>query len=160
MQRIMGIDPGTISCGYAVLAVLQRHQLQAHCAGVIRMSSRDTLSKRYRALFQAITEIVSEVKPDAVVLETQYMHKNPSSTIKLGMARGVLILAASLQEIPIFEYTPNQAKKSAVGNGRASKRQVQVMISKVLNLPDLVSPNNADIADAFALAICHAYSHK
>ncbi|AAF39592.1 crossover junction endodeoxyribonuclease RuvC [Chlamydia muridarum str. Nigg] len=154
---IMGIDPGTLVCGYAFIRVENRYQIQPHSFGKIKLSQKQALSHRYRQLFTEISTILQREAPKAVVLETQYVHKNPQSTIKLGMARGVLLLAASLQDISVFEYAPNTAKKAAVGKGNASKQQVQLMVSKLLNIQDLLADDNEDIADAFALAMCHAH---
>ncbi|WP_348663664.1 crossover junction endodeoxyribonuclease RuvC [Chlamydia vaughanii] len=157
-QLIMGIDPGTLVSGYAIIIVEQRYQIRAHSYGAIRLSPKQTLPERYKELFQTISTVLDDVNPEAVVLETQYVHKNPQSTIKLGMARGVLILAAALKDIPIFEYAPNVAKRAVVGKGNASKQQVQLMVSKILNIPEVLNSNCEDIADAFALAICHAHT--
>ncbi len=156
----MGIDPGTITAGYAIIRIEQRYQLYPHSYGVIRLSPKESLSQRYKKLFLEISEVLNNIQPNAVVLETQYVSKNPQSTIKLGMARGVMLLAAALEDIPIFEYTPNIAKKAVVGKGNASKQQVQMMVSKLLNLPDILNPCYEDIADAFALAICHTHAHR
>ncbi|AEB41422.1 crossover junction endodeoxyribonuclease RuvC [Chlamydia pecorum] len=159
-QLIMGVDPGTIAAGYAILRVEARYQLSAHSYGVVRLSPKLLLSQRYKKLFLEISKVLEDVSPDVLVLETQFVSKNPQSTIKLGMARGVVLLAAALKEIPIVEYTPNVAKKAVVGRGGASKQQVQLMVSKMLGLPELVQPDCEDIADAFALAICHTHMHS
>ncbi|ANH78421.1 crossover junction endodeoxyribonuclease RuvC [Candidatus Chlamydia sanziniae] len=157
-QLIMGVDPGTVVSGYAVITVEQRYRITPHSYGVIRLSSKDTLPQRYRKLFEGISDVLNEVQPETMILETQFVNKNPQSTIKLGMARGVILLAAALRDIPIFEYAPNVAKKAVVGKGHASKKQVQAMISKLLNLPEILDPRHEDIADAFALAICHTHA--
>ncbi|MEF9519441.1 crossover junction endodeoxyribonuclease RuvC [Chlamydia crocodili] len=157
-QLIMGIDPGTLVSGYAIILVEQRYKIRAHSYGAIRLSSKDSLTERYKQLFQTLSAVLDDTTPDAVVLETQYVHKNPQSTIKLGMARGVLVLSAALRDIPVFEYAPNVAKRAVVGKGNASKQQVQLMVSKILNIPDVLNSNCEDIADAFALAICHAHT--
>lgn len=153
----MGIDPGTLVCGYALIRVENRYQIFPHSFGKIKLPQKQPLSHRYKQLFTEISTILQQESPQAVVLETQYVHKNPQSTIKLGMAKGVLLLAASLHDVSVFEYSPNTAKKAAVGKGNASKQQVQLMVSKLLNVPDLLATDNEDIADAFALAMCHAH---
>ncbi|SPN73741.1 Crossover junction endodeoxyribonuclease RuvC,Holliday junction resolvase,crossover junction endodeoxyribonuclease RuvC,Crossover junction endodeoxyribonuclease RuvC [Chlamydia serpentis] len=156
-QLIIGVDPGTIVAGYAVVALEQRYQLRPHSYGAIHLSPKSPLPMRYRTLFEELSRILDHIQPDVMVLETQFVNKNPQSTIKLGMARGIVLLAAALRDIPIFEYAPNVAKKAVVGKGHASKRQVQIMVSKLLNLPDILDPSKEDIADAFALAICHTH---
>ncbi|EPP34866.1 crossover junction endodeoxyribonuclease RuvC [Chlamydia ibidis] len=156
-QLIMGIDPGTQVTGYGIIAVEMRYQIRAHSYGAIRLSPKKDLANRYKQLFLTISEVIENIQPDAVVLETQYVHKNPQSTIKLGMARGIILLAASLKNIPVFEYTPNVAKKAVVGKGNASKQQVQLMVSKILNIPDILDAKFEDVADAFSLAICHTH---
>ncbi|WP_213318736.1 crossover junction endodeoxyribonuclease RuvC [Chlamydiifrater volucris] len=157
---ILGIDPGTATTGYAFLYVEKRYRFVPYKFGKIEPSPRLSLTQRYRILFENMRDLITENKPSVVVLETQFVHKNPQSTIKLGMARGVLVLAASLNEIPVFEYPPAVAKVAVVGKGNARKEQVQLMTSRLLGLPDLQKPSNEDVADAFALAICHAQSRN
>ena len=116
------------------------------------------LPARYLALFNSMEKLLELYTPDAVAVETQFVYKNVQSALKLGMARGVIIIAAARRGIPIFEYAPKKAKLAVVGNGAASKEQVQRMIQLLLKLPELPEPEDA--ADALALAICHAHSVK
>ena len=116
------------------------------------------MTSRYRIIFRSIETLLDRHQPEAVAVETQYIHKNPQSGIKLGMARGVVVLAAALREIPVFEYAPSRAKRAVVGNGKASKVQVQSMVQLLLSLPELPEPEDA--ADALALAICHGQAFK
>lgn len=153
---VMGIDPGTLVSGYAILSVEQQRHLRPHCYGKIQLSAKKELPERYKELFLTVSDVLKSTHIDSLVLETQYVHKNPQSTIKLSMARGVLLLVASLHNIPVFEYEPSVAKKAAVGNGGATKQQVQFMVSKLLNIPDILEKGYEDVADAFALAMCHA----
>jgi crossover junction endodeoxyribonuclease RuvC len=101
---------------------------------------------------------MEKYQPDAVAIETQFVYKNVQSAMKLGMARAMGLLAAARRQIPIFEYAPTKAKLAVVGNGGASKMQVQKMIQLLLRLPTLPEPEDA--ADALALAICHAHTIK
>ncbi|AAD18760.1 RuvC [Chlamydia pneumoniae TW-183] len=156
-ELIIGVDPGTIVAGYAIIAVEQRYQLRPYSYGAIRLSSDMPLPMRYKTLFEQLSGVLDDTQPNAMVLETQFVNKNPQSTMKLAMARGIVLLAAAQRDILIFEYAPNVAKKAVVGKGHASKRQVQVMVSKILNVPEVLHPSNEDIADAFALAICHTH---
>lgn len=152
-RKILGIDPGTLVTGYGIIAVDDNRQFEVIDYGCVRPPSSNPLTLRYKIIFQAIEALLDQHRPEAVAVETQYIHKNPQSGIKLGMARGMVVLAAALREIPIFEYAPSRAKQAVVGNGRASKVQVQSMVQMLLSLPELPQPEDA--ADALALAICH-----
>lgn len=150
---ILGIDPGTRVTGFGLILVDERRCFSAIDYGCIRPPAAELLSQRYKILYKAIEALIEKYQPDAVVVETQYIHKNPQSGIKLGMARGMVVLAATLREIPIFEYAPSRAKQAVVGTGRASKQQVQAMVQRLLSLSKRPEPEDA--ADALALAICH-----
>ncbi len=154
-QIILGIDPGTRVTGYGVIKV--RHpRIEPVDFGCIRPPTNQDLPARYLALFNSLEKLLNEYSPDAVAVETQFVYKNVQSALKLGMARGVVMIAAARRGIPIFEYAPKKAKLAVVGNGSASKEQVQKMIQLLLELPVLPEPEDA--ADALALAICHAHS--
>lgn len=156
-QIILGIDPGTRITGYGVIKV--RHpQIEPIDFGCIRPPTDLDLPARYLALFNSLEKLLDRYTPNAVAVETQFVYKNAQSALKLGMARGVIIIAAARRGIPIFEYAPKKAKLAVVGNGSASKEQVQKMIQLLLRLPELPEPEDA--ADALALAICHANSVK
>lgn len=152
---ILGIDPGTCITGYGIISYDHKEQ-KALDFGCIRPPAKTILSKRYLIIFEALSDLIKKYKPDAVSIETQFVCKNPSSAIKLGMARGMGVLAAAKHEIPIYEYTPKKAKLSAVGNGSASKLQVQKMIQILFSLKELPEPEDA--ADALALALCHGHT--
>lgn len=152
-RTILGIDPGTLLTGYGLVTVDERRLFKVVDYGCIRPPPSQPLTARYKIIFRAIETLLDRYSPDEVAVETQYIHKNPQSGIKLGMARGVAVLAASLREIPIFEYAPTRAKRAVVGNGRASKAQVQAMVQRLLSLSE--PPHPEDAADALALAICH-----
>lgn len=149
---VLGIDPGTAVTGYAVIEK-SKNIIQAIDYGCIRPPATMHLHDRYLVLYEGIKELLLLHKPCAVSVETQYVHKNPQSAIKLGMARGVMILAARKQGIPVAEYTPTKAKIAVVGTGRASKHQVQMMMQRLLKLQHPPTPQDA--ADALALAFCH-----
>ena len=152
---ILGIDPGTRITGYGVIK-LNHPQLEPLDFGCIRPPVNLELPARYLALFNALEKLLDLYSPNAVAVETQFVYKNVQSAIKLGMARGVVLIAAAKRGIPIYEYTPKKAKLAVVGTGSASKNQVQRMIQLLLKLPILPEPEDA--ADALALAICHANS--
>lgn len=156
---VIGIDPGTRVTGYGIV---QSHNQMRKLVeyGCIRPPGKAKLSERYHTIFNDIEYLLNEHKPDVLAVETQYVDKNVQSAIKLGMARGVIILAAARKGIPVYEYSPTKAKMAVVGSGRASKQQVQGMVKLLLNLP--TAPEPEDAADALALALCHLNSinHK
>lgn len=152
---ILGIDPGTRITGYGIIDY-HPHRTEALDFGCIRPPLSATSSKKYLIIFEGIKALIDQFKPEAVAVEGQFVHKNALSALKLGMARGMAILAAEMAGIPIFEYAPTKAKKAVVGHGSASKEQVQRMIQTLLNLSDPPTPEDA--ADALALALCHAHS--
>jgi crossover junction endodeoxyribonuclease RuvC len=151
---ILGVDPGTQVSGYGIISVQDKHYVPIDF-GCIRPPSHYKLTERYLVIFDSIDQLIEQYQPTALAVETQYVNKNAQSAIKLGMARGVIMIAAKRRGIPIFEYAPTQAKRAVVGNGKASKSQVQGMIQLLLKLTSLPQP--ADAADALALAICHAH---
>ncbi len=153
--KVLGVDPGTRITGYGILeGHLGRFQVLDY--GCIRPPANDILSMRYRIIYEGICELLDKFQPDAVAVESQYMRDNFSSVLKLGMAKGMVLLAASQRSIPIHEYAPSKAKSAVVGNGRASKIQVQTMVQKLLSLSQMPQPTDA--ADALALAICHIHN--
>lgn len=153
-QIILGIDPGTRITGYGVIKA-RASRYEPLDFGCIRPPVNEELPARYLALFNGVEKLLERYSPNAVAVETQFVYKNVQSAIKLGMARGVVMLAAARREIPVFEYTPKKAKLAVVGHGSASKEQVQRMIQLLLKLPN--APEPEDAADALALALCHAH---
>lgn len=156
MQKIIiGIDPGTLITGYGIIKVFGSSN-EVVDFGCIRPPSSEKLSERYLIIFNSLEKILEMHQPIALAVETQYFSKNVQSILKLGMARGAVIVAAKRKNIPVYEYSPTRAKKAVVGCGNASKRQVQIMVQALLNLKSLPEPNDA--ADALALALCHAHT--
>jgi crossover junction endodeoxyribonuclease RuvC len=152
---IIGIDPGTVVTGYGVIQ-LCGGSYRALDYGCIRPPSSLDLSDRYLILFDGLTELLEKYKPKTLAIETQYVKHNIQSAIKLGMARGICVVAAKKKGLNVFEYAPTKAKRAVVGTGKASKYQVQAMVQRLLQLVELPEPEDA--ADALALAICHAQS--
>lgn len=150
---ILGIDPGTKKSGYGIIRVDQS-RLEPLDFGVIKPPALADNSQRYVILFNSFEKLLESYKPDAVSIETQFVHKNVSSSFKIAMARSMAIVTAARQNIPIFEYAPKKAKLAVAGNGSASKEQVQKMVQLILSLSCMPEPEDA--ADALALAICHA----
>ncbi|HRD55848.1 MAG TPA: crossover junction endodeoxyribonuclease RuvC [Parachlamydiaceae bacterium] len=150
---ILGIDPGTLVTGYGLVSA-KDHHFSAIDYGCIRPSLKDKLTDRYLYIYNGIKELLEKYQPDALVVETQFVNKNPQSAIKLGMARGIIILAAKKRGISVFEYAPTKIKLAVAGKGKASKFEVQRMVQLLLKLSALPEPEDA--ADALAAAICHA----
>jgi crossover junction endodeoxyribonuclease RuvC len=152
---VIGIDPGTSLTGYGILSYTHAKQT-ALDFGCIRPPAQSSPPEKYRIIFESIELLLDKYQPDALAVETQFVYKNVQSAIKLGMARGMAILAAAKRNIPVHEYAPKKAKLAVVGHGSASKQQVQKMIQLLLCLPHLPEPEDA--ADALALAICHCHT--
>jgi crossover junction endodeoxyribonuclease RuvC len=150
---ILGIDPGTQITGFGIIKI--GTQLEPLDFGCIRPPSKLPLSERYLIIFQGIDHLIEKYQPDAIAVESQFVHKNVQSAMKLGMARGMVILAGARKGVPLYEYAPKKAKLAVVGIGSASKHQVQKMVQSLLKLPS--APHPEDAADALALAICHAH---
>ena len=149
-EIILGIDPGTRVTGYGVIAF---HALmQPLDFGCIRPPPDLPLAMRYKIIFEAIEALIEKFSPTAVAIESQFVLKNAQSAIKLGMAKGMALLAAARKNIAVYEFAPTQAKLAVVGRGSASKEQVQKMMQSLLQLPH--PPEPEDASDALSLAIC------
>lgn len=158
-QIFLGIDPGTKVTGYGIISYHDNHYI-ALDYGCIRPPAHLKLSERCLIIDQALEELLSRYELSALVLETQFVGKNPHAALVIGIARGVAMIAAKRKQkqLPVFAYAPSKVKQAVVGNGRASKQQVQYMIQSLLRLPSLPQPDDA--ADALALAICHAQTTR
>lgn len=154
-MKILGVDPGTIITGYGIIDYESPH-FSVLDYGSIKPPQGLKLSDRYLFIYHGIEELIAKFKPEALVVETQFVSKNPQSAIKLGMARGIIVLAAKKQGISVFEYAPKKAKLAVTGNGKSSKFEVQKMVQLLLKLPSIPTPEDA--ADALSIAICHANS--
>lgn len=156
MTRILGLDPGLRHTGWGIIEQ-KSNRLFYLAHGVISSHSDLTLSQRLQQLFSSLEEVIQNYKPQEAAVEETFVNKNPRSTLKLGMARGVVLLAPSYYNLPVFEYSANQVKKAVVGAGHAEKDQVALMVSRLLDACEKVSH---DGADALAIAICHANSRN
>jgi len=154
---ILGIDPGTRITGYGLIRV-HNNTIEPVDFGCIRPPATLPLQQRYRIIFDAVEQLIEKHQPESIAVESQFVLKNPQSAIKLGMAKGMILLAGARRNIEVHEYAPTKAKQAVVGNGSASKAQVQRMIASLLRLPTLPEPEDA--ADALALAICHAHTKR
>lgn len=152
-EIILAIDPGTRVSGYGLIHVRGGKYVPLDY-GCIRPPPKNKLSDRYLVIFNSVEELIQKYSPTVVVVELQFVYKNPQSALKLGMARGCILIAARKNGLLVFEYAPTVAKRAVTGTGRASKHQVQKMVQNLLQLK--VAPEPEDAADALALAICHA----
>ena len=153
---IMGIDPGLRVTGWGVIE-FSNNQFRHIANGTLKINDKLSLPERLAEIYKKLTEVIKIYNPDEVAVEEVFVNVNPSSTLKLGQARGVAILTPSLLNIPVFEYSPNLIKKSVVGIGHASKEQIQMMVGVLLNKPEIHSEHSGD---ALAMAICHAHNRK
>jgi crossover junction endodeoxyribonuclease RuvC len=155
-EIILGIDPGTRITGYGVIAI--GNGPEPLDFGCIRPPATLSLADRYKIIFDGIETLITLHMPTSIAVESQFMGKNVQSTIKLGMAKGMVLLAAARRNIPVYEFSPTKAKQAVTGTGSATKAQVQKMIQALLRLPKLPEPEDA--ADALALAICCSHQRK
>ncbi|MEQ8707648.1 MAG: crossover junction endodeoxyribonuclease RuvC [Rhodospirillales bacterium] len=152
-RRLLGLDPGLQNTGWGVIDVTG-NRLTHIANGVIKTNGKYAMADRLRQLHEGLQDVLNLYQPDEAAVEETFVNKNPSSTLKLGQARGVVLLAPALAGLPIAEYAANLVKKSVVGIGHADKAQIQMMVSTLL--PG-VTFENADAADALAVAICHSH---
>jgi crossover junction endodeoxyribonuclease RuvC len=168
-MKILGIDPGSINCGYGLIEISDfRFQISDYkklnhksksinhkylFSGRIVLPASKPLYSRLKELYISLADVIAEYKPDEIVIEKIFFAKGTKAALSLGHTRGVVLLAASLTGLSIYEYSALEVKKAVVGYGRADKNQVQKMVREILNIKHSLSP---DSADALALAICHA----
>jgi crossover junction endodeoxyribonuclease RuvC len=150
--RVIGIDPGTLVCGYGVVDSMGS-KLKAVHFGAVRVAKDATFPERLLAIHQGLLAVIREYQPAEAAIERLFVGKSVRSAMATGEGRGVAVLSAALADIPVFEYSPSQVKKSVVGVGGAHKTQVQEMVRIILGLE--TAPKPQDAADALAIAICH-----
>lgn len=156
-MKILGIDPGTAIIGYGLIEY-KNNKINCIDYSCIYTHKDQAMSIRLEEIFVELNIIIEKFKPDAVAIEEIFYFKNNKTVISVSQARGVIILACQIKKIPIFEYTPLQVKMGITGYGRAEKKQVQIMVQKILNLKEI--PNPDDAADALAIAITHINSNN
>ena len=153
MVRILGLDPSLSSTGWGIIDV-EGSRLKYIADGFIKTDPKKPLPERLDVLYRTLCEVIEAYRPNEASIEIIFLNENPASTIKLSMARGVVVLSVGTYHIPLTEYEPNKVKKATVGVGKAAKDQVETMV-KIL-LPG-VKPKNNDSSDALAIAITHAH---
>ena len=152
MARIIGVDPGSRSTGYGVVDT-DGTRIVHVASGFVR-AVEGGWAERLRRIFEGVGVAIDTHAPGEFVIEKVFVHRNASSALKLGQARGVAILAGSMRSLSVYEYSPNEVKQAVTGKGHASKEQIQYMTRVLLGLRE---PPQADQADALAVAICHAH---
>ena len=150
---VLGIDPGTAATGYGVVSGEPFGSLSLIECGVIRTHARDPLPARLREIYDDVSMLIARHHPDALSIEDVFYAKNVRTTVVLGHARGVILLAAQQAELAIHEYPPAEIKKAVVGTGSATKEQVQFMVTRLLRLKS--APQPSDAADGTAAALAH-----
>ena len=156
-MRILGIDPGFAITGYSVIDY-QGNKFKLITSGAILTEAHTQFSLRLEKIYNELQQIIASYKPDAMSIEELFFNNNAKTAINVAQARGVILITAKKNGVPIYEYTPLQVKQSVVGYGRADKRQVQSMVKMILNEEKL--PKLDDTTDSMAIAICHAHSSK
>ena len=156
LMRCLGIDCGTEFTGYGVVELGSDGVLTCLTCGAIKVSPRNPLPDRLATIFERLSAIISEHRPNNVAIEEVFYAVNVKSALKLGQVRGVAMLAASSAGLTVAEYAPLVIKSAVVGYGRAEKHQVQQMVARLLSLAEIPEP--ADAADALAIAICHLHT--
>ncbi len=154
---VLGIDPGTAITGYGLVRE-ENGQGVAIAYGTITTPSDLPLPDRLKLLYRDLTGLIEQYCPEQAAIEQLFFNKNVRTALAVGHARGVALLALAQANVPIYEYTPLQVKQAVTGHGRADKRQVQQMVTLLLNLDKVPKPD--DVADALAIAICHLHSAR
>lgn len=156
-MRILGVDPGLASVGWGVLEY-PKGGPQDVSWGTIRTKAGEDLAQRLLYIARSLGDVITDTRPDAVVVEELFFATNVKTAIVVAQARGAILLAAAEKGVPVFEYTPLQIKKAVSGRGGASKQQVQKMVATLLGLSEVPRPDHA--ADALAAGLCHGHTLK
>lgn len=153
--RIFGVDPGVAITGFGIVDWDECGRVRVIHCGFIGTSPQKKVPERLAQIFQELNTLVETYRPEEVAVEELFFNKNSKTAISVGEARGVVLLCAALRGIPVYEYTPLQVKQSIVGYGRATKNQVIYMVKQLLQIAEEITPD--DVADALAVALCHAF---
>ena len=153
--RVMGVDPGLTRCGISTVQAGRGRSVLPVAVGVIRTDASDDLSTRLLDISVKIDEWMDEYHPDMLAIERVFERGVVSTVMHTAHAVGVIIVCAARRDIPVYMYTPSEVKKAISGNGRADKKQMTTMITRILGLTE--PPKPADAADALALAVCHCW---
>tara|TARA_Y100001970_G_C14085422_1_gene777030 strand:+ start:519 stop:1004 length:486 start_codon:yes stop_codon:yes gene_type:complete len=155
--RLIAIDPGIIVTGFCILDFYKtKSKLVAY--GAIKPPNKDRLERRLMYLYDEVLKVISKFNPSIMVLEDSFYSKNVKSAVMLGQARSVIMLSGAKSKADIYEFAPRKIKQSICGNGSATKKQVQYMVTQILNLKDVPKP--IDITDAMAVGLCFINNFK
>ena len=154
-MRILGIDPGYAIVGFGFIDK-NGSRLTPVQYGSIQTEAHTDPGQRLKDIYESVVHLIDKYQPEALAIEKLFFNRNVTTALTVAEARGVTILAAVQKGLPVAEYTPMQVKQAIVGYGKAEKKQVQEMTRKFLNLAQVPKPD--DVADALAIAICHAHS--
>ena len=157
-MRVIGFDPGLSATGFGVIESDGKNNVYHIDNGVLRPPRRMSLPDRLNYLYKKGIELLKSYSPEVLAIEDTFYHKNIKSAMSLGQARGTLLLVGAHMGIPCIEYAPRKVKMSVVGNGAASKEQVNYMICKLLKLPEGNIPTDA--SDALAIALCYIHQNR
>ena len=152
-MKILGIDPGTGIVGFGLISQ-NGQDLKLLDAGTITTPPNQELAERLQTIYNELSGLIDEFQPDALSVEKLFFAKNVTTAISVSHARGVILLAGKIQNVPIYEYTPLQIKQALTGYGRADKKQIQIMVQTILKLKQPITQD--DCADGIAAAICHS----
>ncbi len=155
---ILGVDPGLRITGYGVIEVSRYAVKCRDCGGIYNRDTSEPLSAKLQTIYDGIADVIRKHQPQHFAIEDVFYHENVKTAIVMGHARGVAMLAAQQQDIPVHEYAAREIKMSTVGTGAASKQQVQAMVKNLLGMRELPKPQDA--ADALAAALCHYHRIK
>ncbi|MCA3254505.1 MAG: crossover junction endodeoxyribonuclease RuvC [Alphaproteobacteria bacterium] len=150
---LLGLDPGLQTTGWGVIEA-HGNRLRHIANGSVRSKPSDPLAQRLAQLYDALEAVIAAHRPDAAAVEETFVNANPQSTLKLGQARGAVLLCAARCGLPVAEYAPSYVKKAVVGTGGADKAQIHAMVKRLLPGAVVTGP---DAADALAVAVTHAH---
>ena len=153
-HRILGIDPGTLYMGWAILDT-EGQRVSLVDFDVLDVHKLEGQYPRLQKEFFFLQEVIERYKPTCLAIETQFVDKNPQTMIKIVHAQGVAIAAALSKDVPVYEYSPMKIKMAITGNGHSTKQQVAGMLQRCLHIPDERMPKKLDATDALAIAYCH-----
>ena len=156
-MRILGIDPGFAITGFSIIDY-EGNKFKLITSGAILTEAHTSFPLRLEKIYNDLSQIIEEYKPDAMSIEELFFNNNAKTAINVAQARGVILVTAKINKVPIYEYTPLQVKQAVVGYGRADKMQVQRMVKMILHEENL--PKLDDTTDSMAIAICHAHSAR